>query len=279
MRLRSLLFVPADRPERIEKAMLSGADAVIVDLEDSVAPARKAFARECLAERLGAGTFPVPLFVRINPLHSDELEADLNVVRGSAAVGVVLPKSESGRCVGQLIERLGSSSAALILPIATETPRAIFGLGTYERLEGRLCGLTWGAEDLPAAVGAYGSRDAEGRFTAPYELARSLALFGASAAGVAAIETVFPDVRDLKGLGAYAMQGKRDGFSGMLAIHPSQVAVINDAFRPAAEEIESARELVDLFAQNPEAGALQHRGRMVDRPHLALALRVLASQQ
>jgi len=278
MKLRSFLFVPGDRPERIEKALLSGADAVIVDLEDSVAPQRKAFARECLSERFAAGASSVPLFVRINPLYSDDLEDDLNVVRGGALTGIVLPKAESGSCVSRLIEKLGSGSSAVILPIATETPRAIFGLGTYDRLDGRLCALTWGAEDLPAAVGAFGSRDAEGRFTAPYELARSLALFGASAAGVPAIETVFPDVHDLKGLRAYAMQGKRDGFSGMLAIHPSQVAVINDSFRPTADELELAREIVALFSSNPGAGALQHRGRMVDRPHFALALRVLSRE-
>jgi len=273
VRLRSLLFVPGDRPERMVKALGLGADALILDLEDSVAPAGKAAAREHVASFL-AEPRTVPLFVRINPLDSGLADDDLAAVLPGKPDGIMLPKAEGGASLAALDARL--SGDIVILPIATETPAAIFALGSYGDVTQRLVGLTWGAEDLPAAIGAATSREADGSYTAPYQLARSLTLFGAHAAGVAAIETVYPDFRDLDGLAAYAACGRRDGFTGMMAIHPSQVAVINAAFTPSPEERAKAQAIVDLFAANPGAGALQLEGRMVDAPHLKAAKALLA---
>ncbi|MES3153499.1 HpcH/HpaI aldolase/citrate lyase family protein [Sphingomonas faeni] len=273
MRLRSLLFVPGDRPERMVKALGLGADALILDLEDSVAPAAKAAAREHVATFLDQPR-TVPLFVRINPLDSGLADDDLAAVLPGKPDGIMLPKAEGGASLAALDAKLGGNVA--ILPIATETPAAMFALGTYGGVTDRLVGLTWGAEDLPAAIGAATSREADGSYTTPYQLARSLTLFGAHAAGVAAIETVYPDFRDLDGLAAYAARGRRDGFTGMMAIHPSQVAVINAAFTPSAEERAKAQAIVDLFAANPGAGALQLEGRMVDAPHLKAAKALLA---
>jgi len=273
VRLRSLLFVPGDRPERMVKALALGADALILDLEDSVAPAAKAAARGHVAAFL-AEPRTMPLFVRINPLDSGLADDDLAAVLSAKPDGIVLPKAEGAATLAALDARLDGNIA--ILPIATETPAAMFALGTYGGVTDRLVGLTWGAEDLPAAIGAATSREADGSYTAPYQLARSLTLFGAHAAGVAAIETVYPDFRDLDGLAAYAARGRRDGFTGMMAIHPSQVAVINAAFTPSAEERAKAQAIIDLFTANPGAGALQLDGRMVDAPHLKAAKALLA---
>ncbi len=271
-RLRSLLFVPGDRPDRMTKAAICGADALILDLEDAVAPAAKPAARGAVAAFL-AEPRACRLFVRVNPLDSGLIEDDLAAVLPAAPDGIVLPKAEGAASLAALDARLRGDT--MILPIATETPAAIFAAGTYGGVTHRLAGLTWGAEDLPAAIGAATAREADGSYTAPYQLARSLTLFGAHAAGVPAIETVYPDFRDLDGLAAYAARGRRDGFSGMMAIHPAQVAVINAAFTPSPEEIEHARAVVALFAANPGAGALSLNGRMVDAPHLKAAQRVL----
>jgi citrate lyase subunit beta/citryl-CoA lyase len=165
------------------------------------------------------------------------------------------------------------------LPIATETAAAIFALGDFARVADRLCGLTWGVEDLSAAIGASTARETDGRFTPPFEMVRSLALFAAQAAGVPAIETVYPALKDLDGLKAYATRGRRDGFSGMLALHPAQVPIINAAFTPSAEEFAWARRVVEAFAAHPGAGALELDGRMVDAPHLKLARRLLANEK
>ncbi|MES2422613.1 MAG: CoA ester lyase [Pseudomonadota bacterium] len=273
MRLRSLLFVPGDRPERMVKALGLGADALILDLEDSVAPAGKAAAREHVAAFL-AEPRTTPLFVRINPLDSGLADDDLAAVLPAKPDGIMLPKAEGAASLAALDAKLSGDIA--ILPIATETPAAIFTLGSYGGVTQRLVALTWGAEDLPAAIGAATSREADGSYTAPYQLARSLTLFGAHAAGVAAIETVYPDFRDLDGLAAYAARGRRDGFKGMMAIHPSQIAVINAAFTPSDGERAKAQAIVDLFAANPGAGALQMDGRMVDAPHLKAAKALLA---
>ena len=301
MRLRSLLFVPGDRPERFGKAAGTGADAIILDLEDSVVAARKAEARAAVRAYLvdrhphpsGASHLPPSptgrgkgaaagggkgegdprrVFVRINPLDSAFLDDDLAALAGTRPDGIVLPKAEGAADV----ERLAARLPFPILPVATETPAAIFQLGSYARASAHLAGLTWGAEDLPAAIGASTSREADGSYTGPYALARNLTLFGAHAAGVPAIETVFPDFRDLDGLAAYAARGRRDGFTGMMAIHPSQVAVINAAFTPSDEELAQARAVVALFAANPGAGALQLDGKMVDAPHLKAAQRLLS---
>ncbi|MDR9802756.1 HpcH/HpaI aldolase/citrate lyase family protein [Rhizobium hidalgonense] len=275
MRLRSLLFVPADRPERFEKALASGADAVIVDLEDSVSPANKPRAREAVREfvlRYGGQT---ALLIRINPLTSPEFEADLAALSGLHPFAVMLPKAEGAASVRKLAVSL--TPAIPILPIATETPSAIFEIGSYREVSANLCGLTWGAEDLPAAIGATTARRTDGRYTPPYELARSLTLFAAHAAAVPAIETVYPDFRDLKGLSAYVGRARRDGFSGMMAIHPSQVEAINHAFTPDVSEIAWAEKVAAAFAARPDAGVIQLDGRMLDLPHLKLALRILES--
>ena len=277
MRLRSLLFVPGDRPDRMEKALGAGADALILDLEDAVAPAAKAGARKIVAEFLDAHG-QARIWVRVNPLDSAEQDRDLAAILHAHPDGIVLPKAEGGASVAELARRLAErgNATARILAIATETPAAIFALGSYGGAK-RLAGLTWGAEDLPAAIGAATSREQDGRYTPPYELARSLCLFGAAAAGVAPIETVYPAFRDLDGLAAYAARARRDGFTGMMAIHPKQVPVINAAFTPSADEVAHAKAVVAAFEAHPEAGTLSLDGRMIDRPHLVQARRILAA--
>ncbi len=277
MRLRSLLFVPGDRPERFDKAAASGADALILDLEDAVAPAGKAAARAAVSARLRAARGDVAVFVRVNPLGTALLDEDLAALGGLSPDAVVLPKAEGAASVRDLAVRMAAAEIdAPILPIATETPAAIFQLGSYAGCGVSLAGLTWGAEDLPAAIGAATSREEDGRFTAPYELARSLALFAAHAAGVAAIETVYPAFRDDAGLASYAARAARDGFTGMMAIHPAQVATINAAFTPTEAQMAQARAVVAAFEASPGAGVLQLDGKMIDAPHLVQARRLLA---
>jgi citrate lyase subunit beta / citryl-CoA lyase len=274
MKLRSLLFVPGDRPDRFAKAAASGADALILDLEDSVAAEKKPEARAAVAEWL-ARAREVRCFVRVNPLEGEHIRADLDAVLGAAPDGLVLPKAEGAQSVRALLAMTGKSCPP-ILPIATETPAAVFALGSYAEVADRLAGLTWGAEDLPAAIGAASSRNEDGSYTAPYEMVRALTLFGAHAAGVAAIETVFPGIADARGLAAYVARARRDGFAGMMAIHPAQVAAINAGFTPSEAEVAHARAVVQAFAANPGAGALKLDGRMVDRPHLKQAQALLA---
>ena len=277
MRMRSLLFVPGDRPDRMEKALRAGADGVILDLEDAVAPSAKAEARRAVTAFL-LGHQGSNLWVRINPLDGPDADKDLQAILTGRPDGLVLPKAEGGASVSELARRLGErgNATAQILAIATETAKAMFLLGTFAGAK-RLAGLTWGAEDLPAAVGAATSRETDGSYTPPYELARSLCLFGAAAAGVAPIETVYPAFRDLEGLAAYAARARRDGFVGMMAIHPDQVPVINAAFTPTEAEIAHARAVIAAFAANPGAGALSLDGKMIDRPHLVQAQRTLAA--
>jgi citrate lyase subunit beta/citryl-CoA lyase len=233
VRLRSLLFVPGDRPDRMEKALGCGADALILDLEDAVAPAAKPEARRHVAEFLNAHSATL-LWVRINPLGGDEIDKDLAAILASHPDGIVLPKAEGGASVAELTRRLTErgNATSRILAIATETPAAT-------------------------------SREADGRYTPPYELARSLCLFGAAAAGVAPIETVYPAFRDIDGLAAYAARARRDGFTGMMAIHPDQVPVINAAFTPSEAELARARAVVAAFQAQPGAGALSLDGRMI----------------
>ena len=280
MRLRSLLFVPGDRPERFAKAAASGADAIILDLEDSVSPANKETARAAVADYL-AGPREVVTLVRVNPLDGHMTAADVAAVVGARPDAIMLPKAEGAPSIAQLDTILRSeakdgASLPAILPIATETPAAIFTLGSYREAKDRLVGLTWGAEDLPAAIGAAASREADGRYTEPYQVARSLTLFAAHAAGVAAIDTVFPAIKDEAGLAAYATRARRDGFTGMMAIHPSQVAPINAAFTPSPDEVARAQAIVDAFTANPGAGVLQIDGKMVDAPHLKQARHILS---
>jgi citrate lyase subunit beta / citryl-CoA lyase len=277
MNLRSLLFVPGDRPERFQRAATCGADAVILDLEDAVAIERKAEAHAQVASFLRAGPRPVPLFVRVNALNSPFIDADLRAIATCAPDGIVLPKAEGAASVQDLVRRLQTLGLSCpILPIATETPVAIFRLAEYTNVATHLAGLTWGAEDLSAAIGAESARDTDRRLTAPYQMVRALALFAAHAASVAAIETVFPEFRDLDGLARYAERAARDGFTGMLAVHPTQIPVINLGFTPPAELIARSRRIVAAFASHPGAGVLQVDGAMVDAPHLRQAQRVLS---
>lgn len=278
MKLRSLLFVPGDRPDRMEKAKGLEADALILDLEDSVAFARKADARLAVAEFLRRTRGAHQRFVRINALDTELADQDLEAVIGEQPDALVLPKAEGAASIRDLDEKLAELGNVfpLVLPIATETPKAVFRLAEYAEVANRLAGLTWGAEDLPAAVGASTARRDDGSYTPPYEVARSLTLFGAAAAGVAPIETVFPAFRDSDGLARYASRGMRDGFAGMMAIHPAQIAVINAAFTPTREAVDHARAVVSAFQANPDAGAIVLDGKMIDAPHLKQALRVLS---
>jgi len=277
MRLRSLLFVPCDRAERMVKAVQSVADSVVLDLEDSVAPDRKADARAMLTRFLATQTRRTLLFVRINPLHSGWAREDIECLVDDPPDGIVLPKAAGRESIAQLDALLGRVGLAHlpILPIATETPAAIFELGTYRDVAHRLLGLTWGAEDLSSAIGAVAVREAAGRFASPYELVRSLSLFAAHAAGVPAIETVHPDFTDLERLSLVATRAAQDGFTGMMAIHPAQLETIHRAFEPSEQAMVRARAIVAAFAANPQAGAVSLGGEMVDAPHLQLAQRML----
>ncbi len=284
MKRRSWLFVPGDAPRKLEKATATDADVVILDLEDSVAEARKPEARRLVADFLHAGPRGRALFVRINPLSGPHALADLIAVVPAGPDGIVLPKPDGAHDVVRLDHYLTAleASAALpggrirILPIATETPRALFTLDSYRDASPRLVGLTWGAEDLPAAVGA-SSRDEAGEYSDLCRLARTLCLAGAAAAGLPAIETVYPAFRDIAGLQAYATRGRRDGFVGMMAIHPQQLPVINAIFTPAEQELEHARRVVALFEADPGIGTVALEGRMLDLPHLKQARALLAS--
>lgn len=281
---RSFLFVPADSERKLQKAGDSGADALILDLEDSVAadarPKARVLAREYLAGKDN-------VWVRINPIDTDDAEADLDGVMPSAPSGIVLPKPKSAAAAIELAERLSVLEAkhgidpgsTRILPLCTERPEALFTLNSYIGATDRLMGLTWGAEDLSAALGATSNRDESGNWLPTYEMARSFCLLAAAAAEVAAIDTVFTDFKDADGLRRYASNARRDGFSGMLAIHPAQVASINAAFVPTAEELERAARIVELFEANPGAGALGLDGEMFDRPHLVQARRLLEMAQ
>ena len=284
--MRSLLFVPADSEKKMAKAEGIAADVLIFDLEDAVAPERKATARGLLREYLAArpDNRRRQLWVRINPLDRAEAGADLAAVMPLRPDGIVLPKSRSPNDLEVLGSRIGHYEAehdfqvgsTRILPVATETPQSLFSLGEYRKCGKRLAGLTWGAEDLATAVGATANRHADGSWTPPYQMVRSLCLFAAHAAGVEAIDTLWANFRDPAGLEASCAEARRDGFSGKLAIHPDQVEVINSCFTPSAEEIDLARRIVGLFEANPGAGTLALDGSMLDLPHLRQARRILA---
>lgn len=282
MKLRSLLFVPGDRPDRFAKAALSGADAIILDLEDSVSLLHKPAAREAVAEWLSGDRLGVATFVRVNPQDSHMAHDDLASILSYLPDAIVLPKAEGARSVNWLRAQAAAvadtpeGDCPPILPIATETPGAIFELGTLREVSHHLAGVSWGAEDLPAAVGASTSRLADGSYTPPYELARSLTLFAAHAAGVPAVDTVFPAFDDDAALNAYVARAARDGFTGMLAIHPRQVTAINAAFTPGQAEIDHALAVIAAFDANPGAGVLQLGRKMIDAPHLKQAQALLA---
>ncbi len=274
---RSWLFVPADSEKKIAKALESNADAIIFDLEDSVVPARKAAGRAILKD-LPARSGGPQWWVRINPLRTDDHREDLDIIGIADVHGIVLPKAESGADVIELAHRTGTIP---IHAIVTETAASLFGLLSYRDPGSPLAAMSWGAEDLSAALGAASKYDETGDLGFTYRLARSLCLAGAVAAGVQPVDGIFADYRDNAGLTAEATAAARDGFTGKLAIHPDQVAVINAAFTPTSEDIVRAEEIVAAFAAQPDAGALSVGGRMADRPHLIQAKRILerASRQ
>jgi citrate lyase subunit beta/citryl-CoA lyase len=285
--MRSLLFVPADSEKKLAKGFDSGADALILDLEDSVAADRKSGARQTALAYLKdhAPRTPRPrLVVRINALDTGLTDADLDAVVAGKPDAILLPKAEGGPSVIHLDAKLTArealhglpDGAIEILALATETASALFLCGTYAGASQRLSGITWGAEDLSAELGAETNRDAAGRFTSPYWLARNLSLAAAAAARVQAIDTVYADFRNMEGLRAESLEARRDGFTAKMAIHPAQVPVINDVFTPSAEEIEKARAVVRAFAADPAAGVVAISGVMYDRPHLRRAERLLA---
>lgn len=285
--MRSLLFVPGDSPRKLEKGLGSGADALILDLEDSVAPAGKEAARATtagfIAEARREENHP-RLFVRVNGLTTGLTDADLDAVMVAGPDGIMLPKTVGGSDVSHLGAKLAVREAengledggTAILAIATETARGVFGLATIAGASRRLAGIAWGGEDLAADIGAEANRDANGAYTGPYVLARSLALLAAASAEVDAIDSVFTDFRDLDGLSAECREARRDGFAAKMAIHPAQVAVINEAFTPSEEAIAHARAVVALFAASPGVGVVGLDGQMIDRPHLKQAERLLA---
>jgi citrate lyase subunit beta/citryl-CoA lyase len=285
--MRSLLFVPADAPGKLDKALGSGADALIVDLEDSIAAERKEAARIAAAAFLRAANARRSrprLVVRVNALGSGLIGADLDAVVQGRPDAIMLPKAEGGAAVVHLDAKLTAceaiaglaESAIGIVAIATETAQALFLAGTYRGASPRLAALTWGAEDLSAELGAEANRDLDGNFLDPYRLARSLCLAGAAAAQVPAIDTVYVAFRNEAGLRRECEAARRDGFSGKLAIHPAQVATINDVFTPTAAAIAKAKAIVAAFAAAPGSGVIGIDGVMYDRPHLARAERLLA---
>ena len=283
--MRSLLFVPGDDERKIAKGLGSAADALILDLEDAVAPQRKAAARELCAATLASEGRRKKLFVRINGLDTSEALLDLSAVVRGRPFGIMLPKCSGGddvRLVAHYLTALEAREGVTageirVLPIVTETGRSLFGLGTYaDPPIPRLCGMLWGGEDLAADVGAIANRSDDGRYAAPYALARSLCLFAATAASVIAVDAVYTNFRDTAGLKQEAVDALRSGFSAKAAIHPDQVAAINDAFTPSAADIESARRVIAAFDAAPGAGVASVDGRMLDRPHYRTAQRVLA---
>lgn len=280
---RSWLFAPGDSARKMEKAADGDADIALFDLEDAVVPEAKTVARAMVAEFVANRTdYHARLWVRINPLDTEWALDDLAAVMPSRPGGIMLPKARGRADVEKLDHYLSALEAAngiapgstRVLALVTETVDGMFTTGDYVGAP-RLVGLTWGAEDLADALGASENRNPDGSYGFTYQLARSLCLLGASRASVLPIDTVQDDFRDLERLRIRAEQVRRDGFRGMLAIHPAQVDVINKAFSPNADEIAEAQAIVDLFAANPGVGAIGYKGGMVDRPYLARAQTLL----
>lgn len=285
--MRSLLFVPGDSEKKLDKSLSSGADALIVDLEDSVAADRKAEARATalafLQDAAKKANRP-RLLVRVNALDTGLTDADLDVIVAGKPDAIMLPKAAGGVSVTHLHAKLSAREAIAgwpdgaigIIALATETAASLFTTGSYADSSPRLSGLSWGAEDLSADLGAEANRDEQGQFLDPYRLARVLCLAGAAAAGVTAIDTVYVDFRNETGLRREAEDARRDGFTAKMAIHPAQVAIINDVFTPNVDAIAQANSIIAAFAAQPGAGVVGIGGKMYDRPHLVRARQLLA---
>lgn len=288
--MRSMLFVPGDRPERFSKAMASGADAVILDLEDAVAAEQRPRAREAIRHFLGEtwatageGSRPVPLWVRINPVEGDAL-ADLTAVLSARPDGIVLPKARHGADVLQVDHWMEAFESAqgvelgstALMPMITETAGALLAMASFVPAPRRVSAMTWGAEDLAAELGASANRDGAGQYLPAYQWASAQCQLAAAAAGVMAIDTVDTEIRDLEALELRAKASRQAGYAGKLAIHPAQIPPIHAAFTPSAEEVTWARAVKQAFDEAPQAGALRLAGRLIDRPHLLQAQRILA---
>jgi citrate lyase subunit beta/citryl-CoA lyase len=284
--MRSLLFVPADGGSKLDKAMASGADAVIIDLEDSITPERKDAARASALSFLKDATAQKArprILVRINGLDTGMTDADLEAIMPGRPDAIVFPKAEGGASVVHLDAKLTVREALVDIPEGTtkilaqavESAAGMFLAGTFRDASRRLIGMTWGPEDLSAELGAESNRETDGTLTEPYRLARSMCLYGAAAAKLPAIETVYVDFRNTEGLRRDTEAARRDGFIGRLAIHPAQVPVINEVFTPTPAQIDKAKAVVAAFAAQPGAGAVGIDGKMYDRPHLVRAQRLL----
>jgi citrate lyase subunit beta / citryl-CoA lyase len=284
MKLRSLLFVPADSERKFAKADTIGADALILDLEDSVAPPRKTLARGMVKDLLGARR-DWAFLVRVNPLGSGLTLGDLAAVVRPGLDGILIPKVNGMADIELISNYLDALEVAAgvapghvkLLVVATETPAAMVGFASYATPNARLAAMTWGAEDLGAALGALSNKEANGDWTFPYQVARAQCLFAAGAAGVLPLDTLYADFRDSKGLAESCRIARRDGFVGRIAIHPDQIATINECFTPSEADLAHARRVVAAFAAQPDAGTLGIDGKMYDMPHLIAAKRALAS--
>jgi len=286
MKLRSLLFVPADSERKFAKARDVGADALILDLEDSVAPSQKPAAREIVARLLeDTSSRDWSFFVRVNGLDTGLTLEDLAAVVKPGLDALLIPKTNGAEDVVQIGHYLDALEAKAgmslgtvkITIVSTETPKAMFSLGSYTPAHPRLVGLTWGAEDLAAAIGAIDNKGPDGAWTFPYKIARAHCLFAAASAEVAPLDTLYANFKDFDGLENDCRLSRRDGFTGRIAIHPDQIATINRCYAPSAEEIAQARKIVDAFETNPGAGTLGIDGKMYDIPHLKAARKTLAA--
>lgn len=282
--MRSLLFVPADSEKKLLKGLESGADVLIIDLEDSVAAANKPAGRAMAAEFVMSHRQGPALYVRINDLASGMSDDDLAAIMKARPAGIMLPKTGGGDDVGRLDARLRvheaengiEDGATRIIPIITETPAAVLNMASYTGSSKRLAGLTWGAEDLSAEIGAAQTRDDEGSYTDVFRFARLSTILAATAAEVTPIDTVFPNFRDEDAFRRDCLEGMRDGFTARMAIHPAQVAIINEIFTPSSEAVAHARAVIDAFAAAGDVGVVGIDGKMFDRPHLKRAERLLA---
>jgi citrate lyase subunit beta/citryl-CoA lyase len=284
--MRSLLFTPGDSDRKLTKGLTSGADVILIDLEDAVAANAKAAAREnvtaFLSQQTNRTALP-PLYVRINDLETQWARADIEAIVPARPAGIMLPKARSVADVDDLASMLDDleseagveAQSISILVIAPEIPAALLNMPTFQKCGPRVTGITWGSEDLAAGLGSHTSRDDNGSYRDPMQLARTLCLCAGSAAGIHAIDTVYPDFRDLDGLKKNAKRAAADGFSGKLAIHPDQVPIINEAFTPGDEEIAQASKILAAFEAEPDAGVINLDGSMIDRPHLIIAKKLL----
>jgi citrate lyase subunit beta/citryl-CoA lyase len=286
VRLRSLLFVPGDSEKKFAKASQTAADVLILDLEDSVAPAVKPEARGIVAGWLGrAGEVGAALFVRPNPLDSGLIDDDLAAVVRPGLAGLLVPKANGAEDIAEIARKLDrleaeagmAAGTVKIAVVSTETPLAMFNLQSYTPPHPRLVGLTWGAEDLGAAIGATDNKESDGSWTVPSQVARAQCLFASASAGAVPIDTLYANFRDPEGLEVDCRKARRDGFLGRIAIHPDQVDTINRCFSPSEEEVAHARRIVDAFAANPELGTIGIDGKMFDIPHLKAAHKTLAA--